>query len=108
MIPALLYVLDVPVVILILLYVLSKFNIYYFFPHICLFLCALIWFLFAVIAVDLKQTVHVDKDLQIRAYYAGHVRLLKFIYRLYFLLAAMFHFQLDLLAFSLKTSKNVL
>ncbi|XP_065632555.1 cleavage and polyadenylation specificity factor subunit 3-II [Quercus suber] len=26
-----------------------------------------------VIAVDLKQTVHVDKDLQIRAYYAGHV-----------------------------------
>ncbi|KAH6774119.1 cleavage and polyadenylation specificity factor 73 kDa subunit-II [Perilla frutescens var. frutescens] len=26
-----------------------------------------------VIAVDLKQTVQVDKDLQIRAYYAGHV-----------------------------------
>ncbi|KAL5553250.1 hypothetical protein UlMin_040651 [Ulmus minor] len=26
-----------------------------------------------VIAVDLKQTIHVDKDLQIRAYYAGHV-----------------------------------
>ncbi|XP_057797045.1 cleavage and polyadenylation specificity factor subunit 3-II [Salvia miltiorrhiza] len=26
-----------------------------------------------VTAVDLKQTVHVDKDLQIRAYYAGHV-----------------------------------
>ncbi|PKI58196.1 hypothetical protein CRG98_021418 [Punica granatum] len=26
-----------------------------------------------VIAVDLKQTIQVDKDLQIRAYYAGHV-----------------------------------
>ncbi|XP_042017039.1 cleavage and polyadenylation specificity factor subunit 3-II-like isoform X2 [Salvia splendens] len=26
-----------------------------------------------VTAVDLKQTIHVDKDLQIRAYYAGHV-----------------------------------
>ncbi|KAJ0981046.1 hypothetical protein J5N97_009301 [Dioscorea zingiberensis] len=26
-----------------------------------------------VIALDLKQTVNVDKDLQIRAYYAGHV-----------------------------------
>lgn len=26
-----------------------------------------------VIAVDLKQTLQVDKDLQIRAYYAGHV-----------------------------------
>ncbi|KAA3463451.1 cleavage and polyadenylation specificity factor subunit 3-II [Gossypium australe] len=26
-----------------------------------------------VIPVDLKQTVQVDKDLQIRAYYAGHV-----------------------------------
>ncbi|KAK9277709.1 hypothetical protein L1049_007256 [Liquidambar formosana] len=26
-----------------------------------------------VIAVDIKQTVQVDKDLQIRAYYAGHV-----------------------------------
>lgn len=24
-------------------------------------------------AVDLKQTIQVDKDLQIRAYYAGHV-----------------------------------
>ncbi|CBI26829.3 unnamed protein product, partial [Vitis vinifera] len=30
-------------------------------------------FYIAVIAVDLKQTVQVDKDLQIRAYYAGHV-----------------------------------
>ncbi|CAK9135579.1 unnamed protein product [Ilex paraguariensis] len=30
-------------------------------------------------AVDLKQTVQVDKDLQIRAYYAGHVRFLNFI-----------------------------
>lgn len=28
---------------------------------------------FAVTAVDLKQTVLVDRDLQIRAYYAGHV-----------------------------------
>lgn len=27
----------------------------------------------SVIAVDLKQTIQVDKDLQIRAYYAGHV-----------------------------------
>ncbi|KAG6402755.1 hypothetical protein SASPL_134966 [Salvia splendens] len=26
-----------------------------------------------VTAVDLKQTIHVDKDIQIRAYYAGHV-----------------------------------
>ncbi|KAK4264053.1 hypothetical protein QN277_029394 [Acacia crassicarpa] len=26
-----------------------------------------------VVAVDLRQTVHVDEDLQIRAYYAGHV-----------------------------------
>lgn len=34
-----------------------------------------IWFFNAVIPVDLKQTVQVDKDLQIRAYYAGHVRL---------------------------------
>ncbi|MCH86491.1 cleavage and polyadenylation specificity factor subunit 3-II-like, partial [Trifolium medium] len=32
-----------------------------------------------VIAVDLKQTVQVDEDLQIRAYYAGHVRLMSFI-----------------------------
>ncbi|PNY03909.1 cleavage and polyadenylation specificity factor subunit 3-ii-like protein [Trifolium pratense] len=32
-----------------------------------------------VIAVDLKQTVQVDEDLQIRAYYAGHVRLMRFI-----------------------------
>lgn len=32
-----------------------------------------IWFFNAVIPVDLKQTVQVDKDLQIRAYYAGHV-----------------------------------
>ena len=31
----------------------------------------------AVIAVDLKQTVQVDKDLQIRAYYAGHVSILE-------------------------------
>lgn len=38
-------------------------------------LIILIWFLIVVIAVDLKQTVQVDKDLQIRAYYAGHVRL---------------------------------
>lgn len=30
----------------------------------------------AVTAVDLKQTVQVDKDLQIRAYYAGHVSIL--------------------------------
>lgn len=30
----------------------------------------------AVTAVDLKQTVQVDKDLQIRAYYAGHVGIL--------------------------------
>lgn len=37
------------------------------------------WFLIAVIAVDLKQTVQVDKDLQIRAYYAGHVRFLNLI-----------------------------
>lgn len=28
-----------------------------------------------VIAVDLKQTLQVDKDLQIRAYYAGHVNI---------------------------------
>lgn len=28
----------------------------------------------AVIPVDLKQTIQVDEDLQIRAYYAGHVR----------------------------------
>lgn len=34
-----------------------------------------LWFFNAVIPVDLKQTVQVDKDLQIRAYYAGHVRL---------------------------------
>lgn len=27
----------------------------------------------AVTAVDLKQTIQVDEDLQIRAYYAGHV-----------------------------------
>lgn len=27
----------------------------------------------AVTAVDLKQTVQVDKELKIRAYYAGHV-----------------------------------
>ncbi|XP_042011589.1 cleavage and polyadenylation specificity factor subunit 3-II-like isoform X2 [Salvia splendens] len=26
-----------------------------------------------VTAVDLKQTIHVDKDIQIRAYYAGHI-----------------------------------
>lgn len=32
-----------------------------------------------VIAVDLKQTVQVDEDLEIRAYYAGHVRLMSFI-----------------------------
>lgn len=31
-----------------------------------------------VTAVDLKQTVQVDKDLQICAYYAGHVRLINF------------------------------
>ena len=36
-------------------------------------------FLLAVTAVDLKQTVQVDKDLQIRAYYAGHVRFLDFL-----------------------------
>lgn len=34
-----------------------------------------VWLLNAVVPVDLKQTVQVDKDLQIRAYYAGHVRL---------------------------------
>jgi len=33
----------------------------------------------AVTAVDLRQTVQVDEDLQIRAYYAGHVRLVSFI-----------------------------
>lgn len=31
--------------------------------------------MFAVIAVDLKQTIRVDEDLEIRAYYAGHVRI---------------------------------
>lgn len=41
-------------------------------------LIILIWFLIVVIAVDLKQTVQVDKDLQIRAYYAGHVRLIDY------------------------------
>lgn len=43
----------------------------------------LIWFLIAVIAVDVKQTVQVDKDLTIRGYYAGHVRLLNFTYKLH-------------------------
>lgn len=28
---------------------------------------------FPVTAIDIKQTVQVDSDLQIRAYYAGHV-----------------------------------
>lgn len=28
----------------------------------------------AVVPVDLKQTIQVDEDLQIRAYYAGHVK----------------------------------
>ncbi|XP_051121549.1 cleavage and polyadenylation specificity factor subunit 3-II isoform X2 [Andrographis paniculata] len=31
------------------------------------------FFVLAVTAVDLKQTIQVDKELQIRAYYAGHV-----------------------------------
>lgn len=53
-------------------------------------LVVLIRFLTAVIAVDLKQTVQVDKDLQIRAYYAGHVMLLNFINRLHSLLRSMF------------------
>lgn len=30
-------------------------------------------FFHAVTPLDLKQTVQVDKDLEIRAYYAGHV-----------------------------------
>lgn len=34
--------------------------------------------LYAVTAVDLKQIVRVDKDLQICAYYAGHVRFMNF------------------------------
>lgn len=33
-------------------------------------------FFSAVIAVDLKQTIQIDEDLEIRAYYAGHVRFL--------------------------------
>ena len=33
----------------------------------------------SVIALDLKQTVQVDKDLVIRAYYAGHVCSLYFL-----------------------------
>ena len=44
---------------------------------LCSYVCLKILlhsFDFAVIAVDLKQTVQVDKDLQIRAYYAGHVK----------------------------------
>lgn len=44
-------------------------------PHMLMNHYNLIRFLCAVIAVDLRQTVQVDEDLQIRAYYAGHVRL---------------------------------
>ena len=47
-------------------------------------------FYIAVIAVDLKQTVQVDKDLQIRAYYAGHVKFLNFTSTTFPTLAAMF------------------
>lgn len=47
-------------------------------------------FLVAVIAVDLKQTVQVDKDLQIRAYYAGHVRFLDLTSTAFPTLTAMF------------------
>ncbi|QCD95388.1 integrator complex subunit 11 [Vigna unguiculata] len=36
-------------------------------------LCATVVLGILVIAVDLRQTVQVDEDLQIRAYYAGHV-----------------------------------
>lgn len=36
--------------------------------------------------MDLKQTVQVDKDLQIRAYYAGHVSLVYLTSRIHYLL----------------------
>lgn len=40
--------------------------------------------------MDLKQTVQVDKDLQIRAYYAGHVRFLDLTSTAFPTLTAMF------------------
>ncbi|RYR44189.1 hypothetical protein Ahy_A08g040566 isoform C [Arachis hypogaea] len=45
-----------------------------------------------VIAVDLRQTIQVDKDLQIRAYYAGHFTLFEYLTLILKVLgAAMFH-----------------
>lgn len=52
--------------------------------YLCYTYFNLILFLCTVLAVDLKQTVHVDEDLQIRAYYAGHVRLVSFIFDVIF------------------------
>uniref|UniRef100_A0A6N2M3K6 Metallo-beta-lactamase domain-containing protein n=1 Tax=Salix viminalis TaxID=40686 RepID=A0A6N2M3K6_SALVM len=44
-----------------------------------------------VIAIDLKQTLQVDDDLQIRAYYAGHVKCSICLWKTSGLIAAMFY-----------------
>lgn len=57
------------------------FQIKHFYYYFSFF--SFLYFIFdlwtSVIAVDLKQTVQVDKDLQIRAYYAGHVSFTNFL-----------------------------